>query len=114
MVNITIELTDTRVIGGLYLDASARGTVKLPDYTMNELIDAIDDTDGIDDFYQYDEPFELDYDTPGKYYYDGGSMDSLCERLNATSDDALIALADVLPASPADFTINSITLTLTD
>jgi len=81
---------------------------------MNELIDSIDETDGIDDFYQYDEPFELDYDTPGKYYYDGGSMVALCERLNATSDDALIALADVLPDSPTDFTIDSITLTLTD
>lgn len=61
-----------------------------------------------------DEPFELDYETPGKYYYDGGSMDSLCERLNATSDDVLIALAGVLPDTPAGFTINSITLTLTD
>lgn len=114
MVNIMIELTGTRAIGGLYLDASTRGTVELPDYAMNELIDAIDNTDGIDDFYQYDEPFELDYETIGKYYYDGGSMDSLCERLKATSDDALIALADVLPDTPADFTINSITLTLTD
>lgn len=41
-------------------------------------------------------------------------MVALCERLNATSDDALIALADVLPDSPTDFTIDSITLTLTD
>lgn len=48
---------------------------------MNELIDSIDETDGIDDFYQY---------------------------------DALIALADVLPDSPTDFTIDSITLTLAD
>lgn len=79
---------------------------------MNELIDSIDETDGIDDFYQYDEPFELDYDTPGKYYYDGGSMVALCEWLNATID--VIALADVLPDAPADFTIDSITLTLVD
>lgn len=80
----------------------------------NELIHSINETDGIDDFYQYDEPFELDYETPGKYYYDGGSMGSLRERLNATSDDALIVLAGILPDTPADFTINSITLTLTD
>lgn len=62
----------------------------------------------------YDEPFELDYETPGKYYYDGGSMVALRERLNATSDDTLIALANILPDSPTDFTIDSITLTLTD
>lgn len=114
MTDITIELTGTRMLGGLGIHTAARCTVELPDYTMNELIDAIDETDGIDDFYQYDEPFELDYETPGKYYYDGGSMDSLCERLNATSDDVLIALAGVLPDTPAGFTINSITLTLTD
>lgn len=114
MVNITIELTGTPVIGDWNMYTVASRTVKLPDYTRNELIDAIDDIDGIDDFYQYDEPFELDYDTPGKYYYDGGSMDSLCERLNATSDDALIALADVLPDSPVDFTIDSIIITMTE
>lgn len=114
MTDITIELTGTRMIGGLGIHTAARGTVELLDYTMNELIHAINETDGIDDFYQYDEPFELDYETPGKYYYDGGSMGSLRERLNATSDDALIALAGILPDTPADFTINSITLTLTD
>lgn len=114
MVNITIELTGTPVIGDWNRYAVANRTVKLLDYTMNELIDAIDETDGIDDFYPYDEPFELDYETPGKYYYDGGSMVALRERLNATSDDTLIALANILPDSPTDFTIDSITLTLTD
>lgn len=50
MVNITIELTGTPVIGDWNRYAVANRTVKLLDYTMNELIDAIDETDGIDDF----------------------------------------------------------------
>ena len=41
-----------------------------------------------------------------------GFMVALCEWLNATID--VIALADVLPDAPADFTIDSITLTLVD
>lgn len=52
MTDITIELTGTRMLGGLGIHTAARCTVELPDYTMNELIDAIDETDGIDDFYQ--------------------------------------------------------------
>lgn len=70
MVNIMVELAGTPVIGAWNRYTVANWTVELPDYAMNELIDSIDETDGIDDFYQYDEPFELDYDTTGKYYYD--------------------------------------------
>lgn len=34
MTDITIELTGTRMIGGLGIHTAARGTVELLDYTM--------------------------------------------------------------------------------